>query len=138
MRIDVTWSREGPSGSQLRVIVADDDVLLRAGMANLLERSGIAVAGQAGGVDVDEFTQTLDRVARGGAVIDPALEHELAPARRRDDPLAVLGPRERKVLVLMAEGRPNTGIAPQLWVTEGTVEKHVQSISPSLRCPRLR
>lgn len=78
-----------------------------------------------------------DVLARGGAVINPALEHELASAHRRDDPLAVLGPPERKMLALMAEGRPNTGIARRLWVTDGTVEKHAQSISPSLRCPRL-
>ncbi|MEA2195602.1 MAG: hypothetical protein QOG42_2036, partial [Solirubrobacteraceae bacterium] len=31
-----------------RVIVADDDVLLREGVASLLERSGFAVVGQAG------------------------------------------------------------------------------------------
>jgi serine/threonine-protein kinase PknK len=185
----------------MRVIVADDDVLLRAGLASLLERSGFAVAGQADDAeelldlvrthapdlvivdirmppthteegletaraireefphiailllsahievehamellasvgyllksrvtDVEEFTQTLDRVARGGAVIDPALVHELVSARRRDDPLAVLSPREREVLALMAEWRSNTAIARQLWVTQGTVEKHVHSI----------
>jgi serine/threonine-protein kinase PknK len=78
--------------------------------------------------DVEEFTQTLDRVARGGAVIDPALVHEPVSARRRDDPLAVLSPREREVLALMAEWRSNTAIARQLWVTQGTVEKHVHSI----------
>jgi DNA-binding NarL/FixJ family response regulator len=86
--------------------------------------------------DVEEFTQTLDRVARGGAVIDPALVHEPVSARRRDDPLAVLSPREREVLALMAEGRSNAGIAPQLWVTEGTVEKHVHSILTKLALPK--
>jgi DNA-binding NarL/FixJ family response regulator len=45
-----------------------------------------------------------------------------------DDPLQALTPREREVLGLMAEGRSNAGIARRLWVTEGTVEKHVQSI----------
>jgi serine/threonine-protein kinase PknK len=78
--------------------------------------------------DVEEFTQTLDRVARDGAVIDPALVHELVTARRRDDPLAVLSPREREVLASMAEARSDTGIARKLWVTEGTVEKYVHGI----------
>jgi len=32
----------------LRVVVADDDVLLREGLASLLERSGFDVVGQAG------------------------------------------------------------------------------------------
>jgi DNA-binding NarL/FixJ family response regulator len=36
------------------------------------------------------------------------------------------------VLALMAEGRSNAGIARQLWVTEGTVEKHVRSILAKL------
>ena len=35
----------------------------------------------------------------------------------------------------MAEGRSNAGIARQLWVTEGTVEKHVRSILSKLRLP---
>ena len=32
-----------------RVVIADDDVLLREGLASLLERSGFDVVGQAGG-----------------------------------------------------------------------------------------
>jgi DNA-binding NarL/FixJ family response regulator len=83
----------------------------------------------------EAFTQTLDRVAQDGAVIDPALVHELVSARPQDDPLAVHGPREREVLALMAEGRSNTGIALQLWVTEGTLEKHVHSILTKLALP---
>jgi DNA-binding NarL/FixJ family response regulator len=65
-------------------------------------------------------------------VVDPALVHELVAARRRDDPLAELTPREREVLGLMAEGRSNAGIARALWVTEGTVEKHVHSVLAKL------
>ena len=48
----------------------------------------------------------------------------------------MLSPREREVLALMAEGRSNAGIARRLWVTEGTVEKHVRSILAKLRCRR--
>jgi serine/threonine-protein kinase PknK len=184
--------------------LAEDDVLLREGLASLLERSGFAVVGQAGDgeqllplvreatpdlvvvdirmppthtvegldaarqirlelpetgilvlsahadvehamellasgrgigyllksrvTDVAEFLDTLERIAKGGSVVDPALVQELVTARRRDDPLAVLSAREREVLALMAEGRSNAGIARRLWVTEGTVEKHVRSI----------
>jgi DNA-binding NarL/FixJ family response regulator len=85
--------------------------------------------------DVDEFADTLERVVKGGSVIDPALVQELVAARRVDDPLDVLSPREREVLALMAEGRSNAGIARQLWVAEGTVEKHVHSILGKLRLP---
>jgi DNA-binding NarL/FixJ family response regulator len=68
-------------------------------------------------------------------VVDPALVQELVSVRRRDDPLDVLSVREREVLALMAEGRSNAGIARQLWVTEGTVEKHVRSILAELSLP---
>jgi serine/threonine-protein kinase PknK len=85
--------------------------------------------------DVEDFLDTLARIARGGSVVDPALVHELVTARRRDDPLDVLSGREREVLALMAEGRSNAGIARQLWVTEGTVEKHVRAILTKLNLP---
>jgi serine/threonine-protein kinase PknK len=85
--------------------------------------------------DVEEFIDALRLVARGGSVVDPALVAELVSARRRDDPLAVLSAREREVLALMAGGRSNAGIARRLWVTEGTVEKHVRSILTKLSLP---
>ncbi|PYE18611.1 LuxR family two component transcriptional regulator [Williamsia limnetica] len=188
----------------LQVVVADDDLLLREGLASLLSQSGLDVVGQAGDADellalvrkappqlaiidirmppshsaegldaakvirqefpdvamlllsahvevdhalelldsgkgigyllksrvtdIADFVDTLSRVANGASVIDPALVHELIAAKRRDDPLAVLSSRERDVLTLMAEGLSNSGIAKRLWITEGTVEKHVRSI----------
>jgi DNA-binding NarL/FixJ family response regulator len=194
-----------------RVVLAEDDVLLREGLASLLERSGYTVVGQSGdgpgllrlvrelkpdlavvdirmpptntvegleaahrirhelpdtgilvlsahvevehamellasgrGVgyllksriaDVAEFLDTLERIAKGGSVVDPALVQELVSTRRREDPLAALSGREREVLALMAEGRSNSGIAHRLWVTEGTVEKHVRSILAKLSLP---
>jgi DNA-binding NarL/FixJ family response regulator len=85
--------------------------------------------------DVAEFVDSLERIANGGSVVDPALIQELVSGRRREDPLAVLSPREREVLALMAEGRTNAGIARRLWLTEGTVEKHVRSILNKLNLP---
>jgi serine/threonine-protein kinase PknK len=108
-----------------RIVLGEGDVLLREGLACLLERSGF---------DVAEFLDTRQRVARGGSVVDPALVRELVTARRRDDPLAVLSAWEREVLALMAEGRSDA-IAHRLWVTEGTVEKHVRVILTELNLP---
>ena len=192
-------------------MLADDDVLLREGLAGLLERSGFDVVGQCGTAtelielvreqspelaivdirmppthtnegleaastireefpemaivvltayvqveratelleggqrcgyllktritDVDEFIETLGRISAGGSVVDPALVQELVAARRVEDPLEELTPREREVLALMAEGRSNAGIGRHLWVTEGTVEKHVHSILSKLPLP---
>ena len=194
-----------------RIVVADDDVLLREGLAGLLERSGFSIAGLAGdatallravreqppdlvivdirmppkqeteGLDaarvirrelpdvgilvlsahaevaeamellatgrgigyvlksrvtkVDDFVETVDRVIEGGSVVDPAIVQELVGIRRREDRLERLTGREREVLALMAEGASNAGIAKRLWVTEGTVEKHVRSILSKLRLP---
>jgi DNA-binding NarL/FixJ family response regulator len=197
--------------SGLQIVLADDDVLLREGLASLMERSRFQVVGQAGdaaqllalvadqrpdlavidirmppthttegldaarqirqehpetailvlsahvevehamellasgrGVgyllksrvtDIEEFIDTLERIANGGSVVDPALVQELVAARRRNDPLDALSTREREVLAQMAEGRSNAGIAHRLWVTEGTVEKHVRSILTKLTLP---
>jgi DNA-binding NarL/FixJ family response regulator len=206
-----TDAATAPNSSRARVVLADDDVLLREGLASLLERSRFQVVGRGGDVtellelvrahqpdlaivdirmppthstegldaariirdefpqiailvlsahaevehamdllasgertgyllksrvtDVDEFLETLDRIIKGGSVVDPVLVQELVAARRVEDPLDVISPREREVLALMAEGRSNAGIAHRLWVTEGTVEKHVRSILAKLRLP---
>jgi DNA-binding NarL/FixJ family response regulator len=190
------------------VVVADDDVLLREGLASLLERSDFEVVGQAGDANelldlvrdqepelvivdirmppthstegleaahtireefpdtgilvlsahveiehatellatghrigyllkgrvlhVDEFIETLQRVVGGGSVVDPGLVQTLVRVRQADDPLSDLTERERQVLALMAEGRSNAGIAGQLWLAEGTVEKHVRHILAKL------
>jgi DNA-binding NarL/FixJ family response regulator len=84
---------------------------------------------------VADFLEAVERVLRGGCVVDPALVQELLAQQRRHDPLAELTPREREVLALMAEGRSNAGIAHRLWVTEGAVEKHVRSILMKLDLP---
>jgi DNA-binding NarL/FixJ family response regulator len=201
----------GTAARRTRVVLADDDVLLREGLASLLDRSGLDVVGQADEAarllelvrrlgpdlvvvdirmppgyategleaarvirreypdtavvvlsahvevehamdllaagqrtgyllknrvtDVAEFIETLKRVEHGGSAVDPALVAELVAARRTDDPLSELSGREREVLGLMAEGRSNAGIGQALWVTEGTVEKHVRSIMMKLRLP---
>jgi serine/threonine-protein kinase PknK len=194
-----------------RVIIADDDVLLREGLASLLDRSGFSVVGQAGDaeqllqltavlgpelvvtdirmppthtvegiaaarriraeqpdvalmvlsahvevehatsllasgrgigyllkrrvVDVDDFLDTLRRVAAGSSVVDPALIQELVSARRRNDPLEALSEREREVLALMAEGRTNAAIARTLIVSDKAIEKHVSNIFMKLDLP---
>jgi DNA-binding NarL/FixJ family response regulator len=83
--------------------------------------------------DVDEYLDAVGRVSRGGSVVDPALVQELVAARDVEDPLEELTRRERDVLALMAEGRSDAGIGRRLWITEGTVEKHVHSILTKLQ-----
>jgi DNA-binding NarL/FixJ family response regulator len=200
-----------PVMESIRVVIADDDVLLREGIASLLGRPPFQVVGLAGDarellalvrerapdlvmldirmppthtiegleaaqairaefprvgilvlsahvevhraidllaegervgyllksrvMEVDDFLETVQRIAAGGSIIDPALVRELVAAQRVVDPLSELSPREREVLQLMAEGRSNAGIAKLLFVTESTVEKHVRSILAKLPLP---
>ena len=78
--------------------------------------------------DVDDFLDSLRRVAAGGSALDPEVVARLLGAHRSSDPLGSLTTREREVLALMAEGRTNVGIARRLWLTDRTVETHVGSI----------
>jgi DNA-binding NarL/FixJ family response regulator len=94
------------------------------------ERVGYLLKGRV--LNVDEFISSLERIAAGGSVIDPGLVQTLVQVRRGADPLSELTAREREVLALMAEGRSNAGIASQLWLSEGTVEKHVRHILAKL------
>jgi DNA-binding NarL/FixJ family response regulator len=83
----------------------------------------------------DEFVAAVRRVAEGGTALDPEAVAQLFARRRGDEPLAELTPREREVLGLMAEGRSNGGIAREMVVTEGAVEKHISSILGKLGLP---
>jgi DNA-binding NarL/FixJ family response regulator len=85
--------------------------------------------------DVDEFVGAVRRVAAGGSALDPIIVSTLLARRRPGDPLAVLTPREREVLELMATGSSNQGIADRLVITLRAVEKYVSSIFSKLGLP---
>jgi DNA-binding NarL/FixJ family response regulator len=194
----------------MRVVIADDSVLLREGLARVLTEAGFEVIGQAGdavqllakveagrpdvaiidirmppthtdeglqaarelrirypgmgvlvlsqyvrpsyalelleggadGVgyllkdrvaDVNELAESVRRVGAGGSVLDPSVVTQLVGRHRsHDDPVERLTGREREVLALMAEGRSNKAIAGRLFVTEHTVEKHIQNLLAKL------
>ena len=77
---------------------------------------------------IDDFIQSVNRVADGGTAIDPDVVSQLLGRRRDGDPLRELTARERDVLGLMAEGRSNRGICQKLFLSPKTVESHVHSI----------
>jgi DNA-binding NarL/FixJ family response regulator len=85
--------------------------------------------------DVTEFVEAVRRVGDGGTALDPEVVSQLLVRSRRQDPLGALTPRETDVMRLMAEGRSNSGIAAELVVSEGAVEKHVSSIFTKLALP---
>ena len=86
-------------------------------------------------LEIDEFLESVRRVARGGTAIDPEVVAQLVGRRRADDPLDALTAREREVLALMAEGRSNQAICKKLFLSPKTVETHVHSIFGKLRLP---
>jgi DNA-binding NarL/FixJ family response regulator len=140
IRMPPTYTTEGLEAARLiRQELPDTGILVLSAYAEVEHAVELLASGRAIGyllksriTDVDDFLETLERVASGGSVVDPALVQDLVAVRRRDDPLAVLSDREREVLGLMAEGRSNVGISRRLWVTEGTVEKHVRAILTKL------
>ena len=88
--------------------------------------------------DVPGFLDALRRVADGGTALDREVVAELVQTRAGeagDSALAVLSPREREVLELVAEGRTNAAIARSMVVTVGAVEKHIASIFGKLDVP---
>jgi len=85
--------------------------------------------------DVADFISACRRVAAGGTALDPEVVAQLLSRSRRAEPLGMLTPREREVLGLMAEGKSNTGIAQQLVISDGAVEKHITSILTKLELP---
>ncbi|MFE2375015.1 response regulator [Streptomyces sp. NPDC059398] len=84
---------------------------------------------------VEEFLDTLDRVARGATVLDPQVVSQLLAGQRRAAPLEALTVRERQLLSLMAEGHSNTAIARQLALSNSAVEKHIGNVFAKLGLP---
>jgi len=140
VRMPPSYSTEGlEAARRIRAELPDIGILVLSAHVEVDEamellgtgpRTGYLLKGRV--TDVDEFLDTLERIVRGGSIVDPALVQELVAAQRRNDPLSELSDREREVLAMMAEGRSNAGIARELWVTEGTIEKHVRSILAKL------
>jgi DNA-binding NarL/FixJ family response regulator len=140
IRMPPTYSTEGLDAARaIREESPEIGILVLSAYVDIEHAKELLATGEGVGyllksrvTDVDGFVDTVDRIARGGSVIDPVLVKELVGAKRLNDPLASLTEREQQVLALMAEGRSNAGIAQRLWVTEGTVEKHVRSILTKL------
>jgi len=83
--------------------------------------------------EVATFIESLQQVAAGNVVLDPEVAAALVQAPRPlRDRLDRLTARETDVLRLMAEGRSNAAIAEMLFLSGGTVEKHVTAVFAKL------
>ncbi len=88
--------------------------------------------------DREQLTNALRETSRGGSVIDPTLVDALMRRRQLDkrSRLDVLTARELAVLREMARGRSNAAIGQALSLSQSSIEKHVNAISPSWASPR--
>ena len=85
--------------------------------------------------DVEDFLGVVDTVGSGGTWLDPEVVQQIFVRSRRRRTLEALSPREREVLALMAQGRSNQAIADALFVSAGSVEKHISSLLTKLDLP---
>ena len=77
-----------------------------------------------------ELTAAIKAVAENGSMIDPHIVDALVSARAyaEHSPLGELTVREREVLAEIAQGKSNTAIAANLFLTKRAVEKHINAI----------
>jgi DNA-binding NarL/FixJ family response regulator len=106
-----------------------------AGAVGLVSQGGFGYLLKDRVLDVTDFLEAAERVAKGGSALDPQVVSSLLGGDSSDDTLGVLTPREREVLSLMAEGLTNQAIARRLVLTERTVEGHVRSVLMKLDLP---
>lgn len=81
------------------------------------------------------LVSAIRSVAAGGSSVDPKIVDVLVSVRsgRAGSHLDELTPREREVLAGIAQGKSNSVIADDLFLTKRSVEKHVNSIFVKLR-----
>ena len=104
-----------------------------AGAVRLISRGGFGYLLKNRVLDVAEFLEAAERVARGGSALDP---HVVASLVGNDtDALGALTAREREVLSLMAQGLTNNAIARRLVLADRTVEGHIRSLLMKLDLP---
>ena len=141
IRMPPTFSDEGIRTAQaIRGLHPDTGILVLSTYAEtsyasqLLEtvRSGVGYLLKDNVTDADALMESLERVAAGETVIDPAIVRRLLGRKRKPSVMDTLNEREVAVLRHMAEGRSNLGIAKELYLSARTVETHVTSVFTKL------
>ena len=87
-------------------------------------------------MEPDDLVVALRDIIAGKTVVAPdlapvlasALQAKDAPKEEKEDPFAILTPREYEILTLLAEGQSNKVIARNLGISDGTVKLHVKAI----------
>lgn len=141
IRMPPTFSDEGIRTAQaIRDRYPDTGILVLSTYAEtsyasqLLEtvRSGVGYLLKDNVTDADALMESLERVAAGETVVDPAIVRRLLGRKRKPNAMDTLNEREVAVLRHMAEGRSNLGIAKELYLSARTVETHVTNVFTKL------
>ena len=89
----------------------------------------------------DDLAPAVRRVAAGEVWLDPSVAGQVLAALAAiptpgspSGAVAVLTPREREVLALLADGLSNAELAQRLFVGEGTVKTHISRILCKTGC----
>jgi two-component system, NarL family, response regulator DevR len=88
-----------------------------------------------------DLVAALEAVGRGESLLDPAVTERVLERMRRlasggSDELADLFSQERKILLLVAEGKTNKEIAADVFLSDKTVKNYVSSILSKLNLHR--
>jgi two-component system, NarL family, response regulator DevR len=89
-----------------------------------------------------DLVAALETVGRGESLLDPGVTEKVLERVRRmasgglDDELSALTTQERKILMLVAEGKTNKEIAAEVFLSDKTVKNYVSSILSKLDLER--
>ena len=89
-----------------------------------------------------DLVNALEAVGRGESLLDSAVTEKVLERVRRmasgaeADELSDLTAQERKILLLVAEGKTNKEIAAEVFLSDKTVKNHVSSILSKLNLQR--
>jgi two-component system, NarL family, response regulator DevR len=89
-----------------------------------------------------DLVTALEAVGRGDSLLDPAVTERVLERVRRaasggdQDALSTLTAQERRILLLVAEGKTNKEIAGEVFLSDKTVKNYVSSILSKLELQR--
>jgi DNA-binding NarL/FixJ family response regulator len=89
-----------------------------------------------------DLVAALEAVGRGESLLDPAVTEKVLARVRQiatgavHDELSELTAQERKILLLVAEGKTNKEIAAEIFLSDKTVKNYVSSILGKLNLQR--
>ena len=129
--------RETCPGAEILFLtsLADDDALLAtvlAGAAGFLLKQA----------DEEGVIRAVETVANGQSIMDPAVTYALLQRMRsfsiqeNNNPGGTLSPQEKRVMVLVVEGKTNKEIGLEMGLSEKTIKNYLSNIFQKMQVSR--